>query len=478
MKKYDKQFIGGEWREGSGERVMENINPYNGEVIYSYKAANTKDIDEAYEAAKVAQVEWSKTLPVAKQELMEKLVAVITEMKDEFFATTCEEGGGTLPRSNYEYHTCIKIVKECMTFPLMMDGKIMPSNFPGKENYIYKKPRGVIGVIAPWNVPYVLAMRSIMPAIATGNAVVVKPSAETPASAFVLAKCFEKAGFPKGLVNVVIGASSEIGDYFVGHPIPDLISFTGSTEIGRNVGKIATGQLKEVSLELGGNNVMILCDDADIKSAVGAAVFAAFFNSGQVCMSLNRVICLPAVYDKFIESFVEAVKHLPVGDPANPDSFMGPLMNDQQAEKFDKFVADTLAAGATVALEGKSEGNMVYPWILSDVTNDMPTACNESFGPICNIMKANDIEEALAIANDTEYGLSGCVFTEDLYKGMKIASRLEVGMAHVNDQCINDEPHVMFGGEKQSGVGRFNAQWVVDKFTTEQWVSVQTEKRF
>jgi len=478
MKVYDKQFINGQWRDGSGEAVLNNVNPFNGEVIYSYKAASKKDIDDAYEAAKEAQVAWSKTLPAQKQELMEKLIVAITEAKDDFFATTCEEGGGTLPRSNYEYHTCIKIVKECMAFPLMMEGKILASNFPNKENYILKKPCGVIGVIAPWNVPYVLAMRSIMPAIATGNAVVLKPSAETPASAFVLAKCFEKAGFPKGLMNVVIGNSSEIGDYFVGHPIPNLISFTGSTEVGRNVGKIATEKLKDVSLELGGNNVMILCEDADIKSAVGAAVFAAFFNSGQVCMALNRVICLPGVYDKFTEAFVEAVKNLPVGDPAKEDSFMGPLMNLQQAEKFDKFVKDTIAAGATVALEGKSEGNMVYPWILSDVTNDMPAACNESFGPVCNIMKANDIEEALAIANDTEYGLSGCVFTEDLYKGMKIAARLEVGMAHVNDQCINDEPHVMFGGEKQSGVGRFNAQWVVDKFTTEQWVSVQVEKRF
>lgn len=478
MKAYTKQFIDGEWREGTGEKVLENRNPYTGETIYSYRGAGKQDVDDAYAAAAKAQVAWAETSPAEKQALLEKLIGTLSELKDDVYASVIEEGGKAHACGDYEFYTSINIIKECMAFPLMMDGKIMPSNTPGKENYIFKSPRGVIGVIAPWNVPYVLAMRSILPAIATGNAVVLKPSTETPATGFIIAEAFEKAGFPKGLVNVVVGPSSEIGDYFVGHPTPDLISFTGSTEVGRRVGAIATENLKEVSLELGGNNVMIVMDDADVDSAVGAAIFAKFFNSGQVCMALSRVICLPSVYEKFIGAFVEAAKALPAGDPSKPETFMGPLMNATQLEKCERFVEAAIAAGAKVALEGKTEGTVMHPWIFRDVTNDMPTACNETFGPICNIMKAGDIEEALTIANDTEYGLSGCVFTEDLYRGMQIAKRLQVGMAHVNDQCINDEPHVMFGGEKQSGVGRFNAQWVVNKFTTEQWVSVQVEKRF
>lgn len=280
MRAYPKQYINGEWVEGTGSKMMTDVNPFTNETIYSYRSASEADLNKAFEAAKTAQKEWEKTSPAEKQGYLEKLAQVIVEMHDDVYFWIREEGGSVVPKCDFEFFTSIAIVKEAMGFPLMMDGKIMPSNIPGKENYIIRKPKGVIGVITPWNVPLVLAMRSVIPAIATGNAVVMKPSSDTPGAAFLIAEFFERAGFPKGLFNVVAGAGSEIGDAFVSHPIPKLISFTGSTAIGHRIGEIAGKNLKDVSLELGGNNAMIVLDDADIEHAAKAAVFGAFFHQG------------------------------------------------------------------------------------------------------------------------------------------------------------------------------------------------------
>ena len=478
MKVYDRQYINGKWVVGCGSKELSNYNPYSNELLYSYTPAGIGDISAAYAAAERAQTEWAKTPPAQKRDMLEKLASAIVEMKEDVYACLVEEGGSVRPKADFEFYTSIDIVKEAMSFPLMMEGKIIPSNIPGKENYIHKIPKGVIGVIAPWNVPLVLAMRSVIPAIATGNAVVLKPATDTPGSAFLIADFFERAGFPAGLLNVIAGRGSEIGDAFVTHQVPSLISFTGSTEVGRHIGEMASGWIKDVSLELGGNNAMIVLEDADIERAAAAAAFGAFFNSGQVCMALNRIVVLDKVYDLFMDAFIAATKALKVGDPQAPDTFIGPIINKAQVASVEKLVRETVLAGATVVLKGKTEGNLIHPWIFADVSNDMPAAANEVFGPVCCLIKAKDEQEAIRIANDSEHGLSGSVFTKDLYRGMLVARQIKTGMIHVNDQSINDEPQVMFGGEKASGVGRFNAQWVVNKFTTEQWVSVQTQYRF
>jgi len=477
MKAYKNQFIGGEWRIGTGERELENRNPYTGELLYTYRGAGLKDVDDAYRAAEKAQKEWEKVSPAQKREMLERLIEAIVSLREDIYSCLTEEGGSTRAKVNFEFYTSIEFVREALAFPLMMDGKIMPSNMPGKDNYIVKSPKGVIGVIAPWNVPLVLAMRSVVPAVAVGNAVVLKPATDTPASAFLVAEVFEKAGFPKGLVNVVAGPGSEIGDAFVSHPIPALISFTGSTEVGRRVGRIATEALKDVSLELGGNNAMLVLCDADVEQAARAAVFGAFFNQGQVCMAINRIIVEAPVYDAFVEAFVAGAKALKAGDPADSDTFIGPIINPAQVASIEGYIKATIDADATVALRGKTEGQVIHPWIFTNVTNDMPAAANEVFGPSCCIMKAENEQDAIDLANDSAYGLSGSVFTADLYHGMQVARQIKSGMVHVNDQSINDEPHIMFGGEKASGLGRFNGQWVVDKFTTEKWISVQTERR-
>lgn len=223
---------------------------------------------------------------------------------------------------------------------------------------------------------------------------------------------------------------------------------------------------------------MLVLKDANIEDAAAAAVFGSFFNQGQVCMALNRIIVEDEVYDQFTESFIKKVKNLKIGDPKDDEVFVGPIISASQRDSVQKLVDTSIQEGAKIALEGKTNGNLMSPWILTDVTNDMATACNEVFGPVISIIRAKDEADAISISNDTEYGLSGSVFTKDLYHGIQVAQKLDTGMVHINDQSINDEPHVMFGGVKNSGIGRFNDEWVLEKFTTDRWISVQTQARF
>ena len=477
MKSYTKQYINGEWRTGTGSSLLKNINPYNNEVLYEYQSASEEDVKDAYDAAYKASKLWGNTLPSERVSYLERLVKVFEEEKDTVYGVIREEGGSTKSKCDFEYFTSISIIKLAMSFPERMKGTILPSNIPGKDNYIIREPKGVIGVIAPWNVPLVLAMRSVIPAVALGNTVVLKPASDTPASSLMIADFFDKAGFPKGVINVIAGKGSEIGDSIVANPHPNLISFTGSTEVGRHIGEVAGYHLKDVSLELGGNNVMMVLKDADIEQATNAAVFGTYFNQGQVCMALNRILVADEIHDQFVDTFVNKVKSLKVGNPVDNDVFIGPIINQSQIEKIEGYIQDTIKEGATVALEGKTEGTLIYPWVLTNVSNGMTAAANEVFGPVACIIRTKSEEEAIRIANDTEYGLSGSVFTKDLYHGMEVAKQIESGMVHVNDQSINDEPHVIFGGEKSSGVGRFNGEWVINKFTTERWISVQSKER-
>ena len=475
MKAYDKQFIGGVWREGRGRRVLEDRDPYTGEVLCRYRSAGPEDLDDAYAAARAAQKAWFALAPARRVEALERLWRVMDANRALLDECLLREAGCTAPKRAYEVGESVNLLRYYMTFPYLLDGKIQESDNPGQMNYIFRRPRGVVTVIAPWNVPFILALRSVLPAVATGNAVVLKPASDTPATALILGELFEKAGMPAGLLNVVAGSGDEIGDALVLHPMSDMVSFTGSTEVGKRIGSLAGSRICDVSLELGGNNAMLLLPDADLEKAAEKAVFGAFFHQGQICMGLNRIITLPENHEDFCRLFAEKVRALKAGDPSDPEVFVGPLINAGQVRRFEALLEETRKAGARVLVEGRTEGSVVHPWVLTEVTMDMPAACSEMFGPVVSILRAKDVEEMIALANGTEYGLSGSVFGRDVYRAMQIARRLESGMVHINDQPIGDEAHVMFGGEKQSGVGRFNGDWVLRKFTTEQWLAVSSE---
>ena len=299
MKTYDKQFIGGVWREGRGERILEDRDPYTGDLLCRYRSAGPADLDDAYAAARAAQKEWFALAPARRVEALERLWHVMDAHRALLDECLLREAGCTAPKRAYEVGESVNLCRYYMSFPYLLDGKIQASDNPGQTNYIFRRPRGVVTVIAPWNVPFILALRSVLPAVAAGNAVVLKPASDTPATAFILGELFEKAGMPAGLLNAVAGAGSEIGDALVLHPESDMVSFTGSTEVGRRIGSLAGGRVCDVSLELGGNNSMLLLPDADLEKAAEKAVFGAFFHQGQICMGLNRILTLPENHEEF-----------------------------------------------------------------------------------------------------------------------------------------------------------------------------------
>ncbi|WP_337032163.1 aldehyde dehydrogenase family protein [Paenibacillus illinoisensis] len=475
---WTKQYINGEWVEGSGEKTMENMNPYTGEVIATWRSSTKTDIDRAYEAAQKSSLAWRKSLPGIKEGILRKVSSLMTDRKEEMLNLLITESGSTRIKAESEFAAAKRIVDEAASFPYRMKGELIPSNTPGKENRVIREPKGVVGVIGPWNFPLHLCLRSVAPAIALGNGVVIKPASDTPITAgWLIADLFHQAGLPEGVLNVVAGSGSEIGDYFVAHPIPKVISFTGSTKVGQGIGKLAGEHLKETALELGGNNAMVVLEDADIERAAEAAVFGKFLHQGQICMALNRIIIHADVYDQFVKSFVDKTKRLRTGDPADSKTMVGPLIREKEVKRLLEWIQTAQEEGARLLLGGSGKGSVLEPTVLVDVKPEQDIVQQELFGPVAVLMRAGDEQEAIRLANDTPYGLSGSVFTSNLERGYRVAQNIESGMVHVNDQSVNDEAHVMFGGEKSSGIGRFGGDWAIEKFTRTRWISLQHQYR-
>lgn len=478
MQKYAKQFINGSWADGSSEKTLNNVNPFSQESFFEMNSASEEDLDKAYQAAQDAFPAWKATPPSEKQALMLKVVSVMQERKEEIIELLIKEAGSSEIKANIEFGAAMGIVQESASFPYRSKGQIMDSDFPGKENRVYRSPKGVIGVIGPWNFPFHLSMRSVAPAIAAGNTVVLKPASDTIVTAgSLIADIFKEAGAADGVLNVIAGRGSEIGDAFVTHPIPKVISFTGSTEVGSHIASLAGKHIKETALELGGNNPFIVLEDADLDQAVDAAIFGKFLHQGQICMSANRFLIHDSIYDDFAEAFKKRAAALKAGDPSEQGVTVGPLIKKEEVDRIKKEIDAAVDAGAQLIQGGNAEGSILYPTVLTEVTQEMSVAAKEMFGPVASLVRFHSEEEALQLANGTPYGLSGAVHSRDLHRAAEFAKKMETGMVHINDQPVNDEAHAAFGGEKESGLGRFGGEWALDKFTTEQWISVQSEKR-
>lgn len=468
------QYIDGEWKAGSGSWDIIDFNPYNGEKLASITVATADEVDQAYRAAERAQKAWGATSPYARRTVFERALRIIEDCEEEISEAIVTELGGTRLKAAFEIHLTKEFLRESVNFALMPEGRILPSPGEGKENRLYREPVGVVGVISPFNFPLLLSLKTVAPALALGNTVVLKPHQNTPVmGGSFLARLFEDAGLPAGALNVVITDIAEIGDAFIEHPVPSVISFTGSDRVGRHVGTVCAAQFKRSVLELGGNSALVVLDDADIDYAVDAAVFSRFVHQGQVCMAANRVLVDRSLEAEFTEKFVAKVASLKVGDPADPATHIGPLINSSQADSVTKVVDQALATGAKALLHGSTEGNLVAPTVLADLPADSPILQQEIFGPVALLVTFDGEEEAVRIANDTPYGLSGAVHTADVERGVRFARRINSGMFHVNDGTVHDEPIVPFGGEKSSGVGRLNGDSTVEAFTTQKWISVQ-----
>ncbi|WKX71777.1 aldehyde dehydrogenase family protein [Streptomyces sp. XD-27] len=468
------QYIDGEWRPGTGSWDIVDFNPYNGEKLASITAASADEIDQAYRAAERAQPAWGATNPYTRRLVLERALRIVEDREEELTEAIVAEVGGTLLKAAFELHLAKEFLREAIQLALRPEGRILPSPGDGKENRLYRVPVGVVGVISPFNFPFLLSLKSVAPALALGNAVVLKPHQNTPiCGGGLVAKVLEDAGLPPGLLNVVVTDIAEIGDALIEHPVPKVISFTGSDRVGRHVATVAASHFKRTILELGGNSALVVLDDADLDYAVDAAVFSRFVHQGQVCMAANRVLVDRKVEREFTEKFVAKVRSLTVGDPGDPATHIGPLINEGQAEAVTSLVDQTIAEGATALVHGRAQGALVGPTVLTGVAEDSAVLRQEIFGPVVLLIPFDGDDEAVRITNATPYGLSGGVHTGDIERGVRFGQRIETGMFHVNDGTVHDEPIVPFGGEKRSGLGRLNGESMVEAFTTTKWISIQ-----
>jgi aldehyde dehydrogenase (NAD+) len=444
-----QQYIGGEWRQGTGSWDIIDFNPYDGEKLASITIATVDEVDQAYRAAQGAQKKWAATNPYARRAVFEKALRIIEDREAEISEVIIAELGGTRLKAAFELHLAKEFLRESIQLALRPEGRIIPSPTDGKENRVYRVPVGVVGVISPFNFPFLLSLKSVAPALALGNGVVLKPHQNTPiVGGSLVAKVFEDAGLPGGLLNVVITDIAEIGDAFIEHPVPKVISFTGSDKVGRHVATVCASHFKSAVLELGGNSALVVLDDADIDYAVDAAVFSRFVHQGQVCMAANRILVDRSVEAEFTEKFIAKVRSLKVGDPSDPQTVIGPVINSSQADALATTVEQALSEGATALVRGTTTDNLVAPTVLTGLPSDTP------------------------------YGLSGAVHTADVERGVAFAKQIDTGMFHVNDGTVHDEPLVAFGGEKHSGIGRLNGEATVEAFTTQKWISVQHGRSF
>lgn len=470
--------IAGTWRPGRSGKKGTDTDPWSGETITEIPLADAGDLDEAFRGAAAAQREWAAAAPAERAAVMLAAAAVMERRKEEITGWLVRESGGTVAKAELEWNLARAVLLEAASVPHHVTGLIMPSDIPGKESRVYRQPAGVVAVISPWNFPLQLSNRSVAPALACGNAVVLKPASDTPVTGgLLLARIFEEAGLPPGVLSVVVGSGSDIGDAIVSHPVPAVVSFTGSTAVGEQITKAAG--VKRLSLELGGNGPLVVLDDADLDAAVSAAVFGSFFHAGQICMIANRLIVDLAVYDEFVSLFTARVAALRCADPSDPATQIGPVINRRQLSAITGKVSRAVGAGARQVLGGPAAGpsGLLLPPHVLLADNDVATAREEVFGPVITIVPAAGEEDALRLANATEYGLSSAVFTRDVQRGVSFAARVEAGMTHVNDSPVNDDANTAFGGVKASGIGRFGGEWAVREFTTDHWISVQHAAR-
>ncbi|WP_276299781.1 aldehyde dehydrogenase family protein [Halorussus lipolyticus] len=471
-------YLDGEWVEDEDRDTIAVENPATREQLTEVPAGTEEDVDLAYESAAEAQDDWADKSADERNEVIENAIGILDEKRDEILESLAVESGSANAKAFAEWQTAKGMAHHATGFGEKMGTEEHDSMIPGKENEVERVPEGVVGVISPWNFPFNLSLRAVVPALATGNSVVLKPASSTPVvGGLLIARIFEEAGLPDGVLNVVTGKGSDIGDRMASHPELDVMAFTGSTEVGKRVASLAGETLALPAMELGGNNPYVVTEDADVDAAVDSAVFGSFLHQGQICISINRHLVHESVYDEYVEKLAERAESLPIGDPRERENVIGPVIDEGQRDDLIDYIEETVEAGATLETGGEADGLFVEPTVLSDAENDMPAACNEHFGPIAPVIPFSDEDEAVELANDTEYGLAGAVHTTDLDRGRDLADRIDAGMVHVNDQPINEEPAIPFGGMKASGIGRYDGDEIFHEFTQTKWISVQNEPR-
>lgn len=468
-------LIDGDKRDASGSAAYERMDPFTGKLATRAAAASVADANAAVEAAAAALPAWSKTGPGERRALLSKAADVMASKVGEFTRLMMEETGATGPWAGFNVMLAANMLREAAAMTTQISGEIIPSDKPGTLAMAIRQPAGVCLGIAPWNAQVILGTRAVAMPLACGNTVVLKASEMCPGTHRLIGQVLVEAGLPKGVINVVTNDPKDaagIVEALVAHPSVKRVNFTGSTKVGRIIAELAGRHLKPALLELGGKAPLLVLDDADIDAAVNAATFGAFMHQGQICMSTERLIVDEKVADEFVTKLAARASKLPAGDPRG-HVVLGSLISSQAADKMEELVADAIAKGAKLVAGGKRTGTVVEATLLDHVTPSMRVYAEESFGPVKPVIRVKGEDEAVRVANDTEYGLSSAVFSRDIKRAMAVAARIEAGICHINGPTVGDEAQMPFGGVKGSGYGRFGGKASIAEFTDLRWVTIE-----
>jgi acyl-CoA reductase-like NAD-dependent aldehyde dehydrogenase len=457
-------------------RTFDRIDPFTGNVATRAAAASIGDAIAAADAAAAAFPAWSALGPGARRGLLLKAADLLDAKGAEFSELITAECGAIGPWGHFNSHFAASLMREAAAMTTQVAGEVIPSDKPNSFAMAIRQPVGVVLGMAPWNAPVILGVRAIAMPLACGNTVVLKASEMCPATHTLIGTIMREAGLPHGVVNVVTNAPADAGkvvETLIAHPAVRRINFTGSTRVGHIIAETAARYLKPVLLELGGKAPMVILDDADLDEAVKAAAFGCFANMGQICMSTERLIVDEKIADAFVEKFAAKAKSLPHGDPRG-HVVLGSLVTRDAAVRNKELLDDALAKGAKLATGGDFNGSVVSATVVDHVTPAMRIYTEESFGPVKPVIRVKDVEEAIRIANDTEYGLSAAVFGKDVARALGVAKRIQSGICHINAPTVHDEGQMPFGGTKASGYGRFGGKAAIDEFTELRWITIQT----
>ena len=467
-------YSGGEWVSSSNR--FGDMNPANGNVWADVADADLSAVQQAIQTAQDAFSGWASLPHTKRAHYMIAMAQEFANRQSDVVDALKAEAGGWFGKGMFESGYVPEVFHAAAATTYAPIGEVMPSEHH-KLSIASRRPIGVVSVISPWNFPALLSSRGFAFPLAAGNTIVLKPSEETPyTGGLIFAEIAEAVGLPPGVLNVVTCSRDNVvavGNELVENPLVKGISFTGSTAVGRQIAAKAGAHLKKACIELGGKDALIICDDADMERALGAANFGSFMHQGQICMSVEKVLVHQSIYTDFLNAFVKRAGALKMGDPSESDgNVIGPLINDKQLDNVQSQLQDAIAKGAKVEVGGQIQGRYVQPTILTGVTADMSIYQKETFGPVVPVIPFNTDDQAIAIANDTEYGLSSGVITRDEQRGLAIAHALDTGMCHINCSSVNDEPHIPFGGSKSSGVGRHGGRWSTETFTETRWITI------
>jgi aldehyde dehydrogenase (NAD+) len=471
-------YIGGEWTDGTTDEQLESIDPATEEVYATVPAANEEDVHRAVETAHEAVAhgsEWRTMAPSDRASMLRAFADKIAAWRDDIALVEARDNGKTLFEAKLEHGMVVDTLRYYAGWADKIEGSQIPVE-GNRLDYTLREPVGVTGHIVPWNYPVQLAGRSLAPALACGNSVVLKPSGQTPLSALYYAKAAEQVGLPDGVLNVVPGRGSVAGDAIVDHPDVAHVTFTGSNEIGKRVGAKTSENVTDVTLELGGKGPQVVFPDADLGAAAKGVQYGIFMNCGQMCWAGSRLVVHEDAHDDLVDMIVEAAESIPLGDGIDDDGQMGPMVSETQREEVLGYIETGKEEGATVATggripENKDTGYFIEPTVFTDVSNDMTIAREEIFGPVLSVIEVGDEQEALEVANDSPYGLMACVWTNDLGRAHRFARDLEYGMVNVNE-TPNTFPQTPFGGVKESGIGREQGKEAIEEYTRVKNVNV------